>query len=178
MAKEIERKFLMSIDIYDFLVSHEYLINKIDVIEQIYLSEDKDIRIRFTDKIQYHVSFMGGITSFRPDNNIEYTLTYKTGKGLQRDEYESIIDSKTYDILSEIQVNYRLHKTRYTLHTGEEIDIFKERQLCLLEKEFNSKEDADNYNIPNILSEFVEEEVTYDATYKNKMIAKWIGRQQ
>lgn len=65
-------------------------------------------------------------------------LTYKTGKGIERDEEEEDLNLPAAQLLLKTSL-HSLHKTRHNLDDGGELDIFKDvyTGLMIIEYEFH-----------------------------------------
>lgn len=149
---EIERKFLLNLEKipYDFSK-----LNK-KVIEQGYIICKPEIRVRNVSNEEYVMTIKG---------NTEDTLV--------RNEVEFKISKEAYTTLMSRNDVYKLNKNRYIINEGEhvfEIDIFegKLKGLACLEVEFETKEDADKFIVPN----WIEKEVTGDMRYRNCNLAQ------
>ena len=143
---EIERKFLVK-----DLPNLESI--KGEEIIQGYLSYEPEIRIRKRDS--------------------KYYLTKKSIGSLVRNEEETQINELTYNILSSL-VKDKLEKTRYIVKINNklkaELDIYqgKLKGLYIVEVEFNSINEANNFIIPP----WFGEEITNNQEYKNQNLAK------
>ena len=143
---EIERKFLIK-EIPD-LTNTVYT-----EIIQGYLSFDPEIRIR--------------------KDSDKYYITQKSNGDIAREEIEKEIDKITYNILSNLTKENIINKTRYFIAVNNqiaELNLYhgELEGLAIVEVEFDSLDDASNFEIPI----WFGEEVTYDESYKNKNIAK------
>lgn len=143
---EIERKFLIK-EIPD-LTNTVYT-----EIIQGYLSFDPEIRIR--------------------KDSDKYYITQKSNGDIAREEIEKEIDTITYNILSNLTKENIINKTRYFIAVNNqiaELNLYhgELEGLAIVEVEFDSLDDASNFEIPI----WFGEEVTYDESYKNKNIAK------
>lgn len=120
-----------------------------------------------------------GYISFTPEVRIrkkeeDYYLTFK-GEGTQkRDEDETPIDKKVYDILLMTVQGKLIEKIRYVipLYDGlvAELDIYHGdlEGLMTVETEFKTDEQADSFIAPD----WFGEEITEDKRYKNKNLAR------
>lgn len=145
---EIERKFLVSqipVNLSDY---------KCRIIEQGYLSTNPVVRVR--------------------KDNDEYYLTYK-GKGLMaREEYNLPLNEESYKHLLEKSDGNIITKHRYEIpdDTGKtiELDIFDGvfKGTIIAEVEFDSIEEADNYNPPF----WFADDVTNNKDYHNSNMSK------
>ena len=146
---EIERKFLVK-EIPDKLDTFE----RIDM-TQGYLNTNPVVRIR--------------------KENDDYVLTYKGSGLLSRSEYNLPLDEESFNHLIKKCDGIIISKSRYKIPLKNnliaELDIFKGDldSLNLVEVEFNSVEEADNFIPP----EWFGEDVTTDGRYHNSYISKY-----
>lgn len=145
---EIERKFIptnLPEDLNQF---------KHHKIEQAYLNTAPVIRIRKQDD--------------------EYFLTYKGGGMMAREEYNLPLNEKSYNHLLEKADGNIITKTRFLIpiHDGltAELDIFEGKfaGMLLVEVEFDSIEQANNFVPP----EWFGDDVTNDGRYHNSFLSK------
>lgn len=149
---EIERKFLINkiSDIpYDLTVADKF------EIDQRYVNYDPEIRIRNV-------------------NDTNYFITFKNGKGLIRQEFETEINKEQYDNLFTKTSGNPINKTRYQFYVEKEyvaVDVFHDMfdGLIYFEVEFKSEEEANKYAKPN----WVGEDVTELSEYKNGALSKY-----
>ena len=146
---EIERKFLVK-EIPDKLDTFE----RIDM-TQGYLNTKPVVRIR--------------------KENDDYVLTYKGSGLLSRSEYNLPLNEESFNHLIKKCDGIIISKSRYKIPLKNnliaELDIFKGDldSLKLVEVEFNSVEEADNFIPP----EWFGEDVTTDNRYHNSYISKY-----
>ena len=146
---EIERKFLVK-EIPDKLDTFE----RIDM-TQGYLNTNPVVRIR--------------------KENDDYVLTYKGSGLLSRSEYNLPLNEESFNHLIKKCDGIIISKSRYKIPLKNnliaELDIFKGDldSLKLVEVEFNSVEEADNFIPP----EWFGEDVTTDGRYHNSYISKY-----
>ena len=143
---EIERKFtvreLPDLSKYDF-----------HIMEQGYLNTDPVVRVRKEDEIYY--------------------LTYK-GKGLlAREEYNLPLNREAYYHLVEKSDGIIIRKKRYLIPFEKytiELDVFDTpyENLIIAEVEFDSEEEATNFQPP----EWFSEDVTMDRKYHNSNLSQ------
>ena len=143
---EIERKFL--IDKIPLTLT-EY---KCDKIKQGYFSIVPEKRVRKRGDL--------------------YILTEKGEGDLVREEREQIIDKKMGEELFELSKTYIIEKTRYYVPFGEytiELDVYEGRHagLVVAEVEFPSEKAALEFEPPW----WFGQDITYDKSYKNMMLA-------
>ena len=146
---EIERKYL---------IDKDKLIPDIDtyphhIIEQGYMCTEPVVRIRKSDD--------------------EYYMTYKSKGLMAREEYNLPLTKEGYyHLLPKCDGNI-ISKTRYMIPLDQytiELDIFsgKFEGLILAEVEFESIEEANNFNPP----EWFGEDVTFSTKYHNSTMSK------
>lgn len=143
---EIERKFtvreLPDLSKYDF-----------HIMEQGYLNTDPVVRVRKEDETYY--------------------LTYK-GKGLlAREEYNLPLNREAYYHLVEKSDGIIIRKKRYLIPFEKytiELDVFEApyENLIIAEVEFDSEEEATNFQPP----EWFSEDVTMDRRYHNSNLSQ------
>ncbi len=146
---EIERKFLVK-EIPDNLDTYE----RIDM-TQGYLNTTPVVRVR--------------------KENDDYILTYKGSGLLSHSEYNLPLNKEAFEHLLKKCDGIIISKSRYkipiTNNLTAELDIFKGDldSLKLVEVEFDSVEEANNFIPP----EWFGEDVTTDNRYHNSYIAKY-----
>jgi adenylate cyclase len=146
---EIERKFLVK-KIPDNLDTYE----KIDM-TQGYLNTDPVVRVR--------------------KENDDYVLTYKGSGLLSHSEYNLPLNKEAFEHLLKKCDGIIISKSRYKIpienNLTAELDIFKGDldSLKLVEVEFDSVEEANNFTPP----EWFGEDVTTDGRYHNSYISKY-----
>ena len=146
---EIERKFLVK-KIPDNLDTYE----RIDM-TQGYLNTAPVVRVR--------------------KENDDYVLTYKGSGLLSHSEYNLPLNKEAFDHLLKKCDGIIISKSRYKIPLENnliaELDIFKGDldSLKLVEVEFDSVEEADNFTPP----EWFGEDVTTDGRYHNSYISKY-----
>ena len=146
---EIERKFLVK-KIPDNLDTYEM----IDM-TQGYLNTSPVVRVR--------------------KENDDYVLTYKGSGLLSHSEYNLPLNKEAFEHLLKKCDGIIISKSRYKIplknNLTAELDIFKGDldSLKLVEVEFDSVEEADNFTPP----EWFGEDVTTDGRYHNSYISKY-----
>lgn len=146
---EIERKFLVK-KIPDNLDTYE----RIDM-TQGYLNTDPVVRVR--------------------KENDDYVLTYKGSGLLSHSEYNLPLNKEAFEHLLKKSDGIIISKSRYKIpienNLTAELDIFKGDldSLKLVEVEFKSVEEANNFTPP----EWFGEDVTTDGRYHNSYISKY-----
>lgn len=157
---EIERKFKLNKPVFFENLNNLNVLRK-DIVEQRYLSvSDNEVRVR---KIEHLTG------------NCLYYLTIKSKGDICRNEIEFEIHSSKYDeiVNSNICLGEPIKKFRYAVELTDnllaEIDIYGAGLLGLMvvEVEFSSVEEAESFIKPD----WFGEEITNDATYKNKNLA-------
>lgn len=162
MALEIERKFILPVYPDELINEGKLTVVNMQLIEQTYLAMDdgEELRVR-------------KITDLDSDE-VEYTHTYKNGKGISREEIEYSISKGLYEQLIKAVNAIPLLKKRVT---GEwdgilvEIDIYEQLELSVVEVEFDSYEEAVSFVPPHWFGKDVSEE----RRYRNKVV--WIELQ-
>lgn len=142
---EIERKYLireMPADLTGFSCMH---------LSQSYISRDPVIRIRRTEQ----------------EGKIRFRLTVK-GEGLAvREEWEMDLTEAQYEGLLKKKEGRTIEKKRYRIPLGDghvaELDIFEGEHegLCLVEVEFSSRKDMEDFAAPDWFGTDVTEDLRY-----------------
>jgi len=155
MNKEIERKYLLS------SLPKDLETIETSEIHQIYLATgEEEVRIRKIISNDEH----------------KYTMTYKKGSGLSREEIEFDISKGTYTQLSRKGKPLMKERTKYQLGNHIlEVDIYqnfvlKANELIVAEIEFESIEEAGAFVTPT----WFKREVTEDKAFKNQSLWKTI----
>ncbi|MCR5836419.1 MAG: CYTH domain-containing protein [Lachnospiraceae bacterium] len=149
---EIERKFTIKDfpENLDNFQSHE--------IEQAYLSVNPVVRIRKSDD--------------------EYYLTYKGSGMMVREEYNLPLNEHSYYHLLKKADGNIISKTRYLIplneHLTAELDIFHGvfTGMFLIEVEFASTEEANNFTPPDWFGEDVTRDPRYHNSYLSSVITE------
>ena len=148
MAKEIERKFLVSSEAWREAASSSAAYMQ----AYIAIGEDRSVRVRLIDG-----------TSAR--------LTIKIGRGtLSRNEYEYDIPVEDAEELVRDAIGTVLEKTRYLVpHAGFtwEVDVFTGFYHGLVVAEVELQDEAENPPLPS----WIDREVTSDRRYSNMVMA-------
>lgn len=153
MAKEIERKFLLS-------QLPESIANQKPMrLEQGYLAldpEGKEVRLRKSDS--------------------NYWLTVKSSGTLVREEYEVVLEAEQFEVLWPATEGRRLSKERYQVPVGPwkaEIDCYMEplRGLMVVEVEFADEAAAKRFE----KAPWMGQEVTHLSFLKNKNLLQFEG---
>jgi CYTH domain-containing protein len=110
----------------------------------------------------------------RGANDVRYYRTIKMGAGIQRIEIEEEAPEEFFQAVWPLTVGRRVHKRRYVVDDSGlvwEIDEFLDRpSLWLAELELTHADQK--VTIPEWLAPFLEREVTDDASYTNRALAK------
>lgn len=118
---------------------------------------------------QHYISFKPEVRIRKSDN--DYTLTIKSNGNLERQEVEMSITKDHYDAIKQVEGSKFITKTRYIIPEGDlkyELDIYHNiKGLLTIEVEFETKEDAESFAVP----EWFGDEVTNIKEFKNKNLA-------
>ena len=145
---EIERKFLIK-NLPDLNLAKKVYIH------QGYITHTNDsVEVRLRQKEEH------------------FFITVKSGSGMVRNEHEISVDQQQFEKLWPETQGRRIEKHRWTGQLGAqifELDIFmgELKSLMLVEVEFASTEEADNFQPVD----WFGAEVTMDKRYKNKALA-------
>jgi CHAD domain-containing protein/CYTH domain-containing protein len=151
---EIERKYLLKpCAPKRFLCSKKILYRK-NFIQQYYLPKLDREYVRYRRK------------------NDTYYKTIKSGEGMVREEYESIVPKEEFDRYLKEHVGAIIEKDRYVFDYGGmtyEMDRFRHdfKGLCYLEIEFENEEEAEHFVLPEVFASLVEADVTEDVRFTN-----------
>ena len=101
-----------------------------------------------------------------------YFITVKSGSGMVRNEHEILINQQQFETLWPETQDKQIEKNRWTWQLDSqvyELDVFTGalNSLVLVEVEFCSIEQADNFQPPD----WFGREVTTEKCYKNKALA-------
>lgn len=154
-------------------------------IERKFLIDNESILDEFTlDDINFQLlkveQFYTQITKFDErryrKSSKSYFFTYKKGKGISRVENEHEITKKEFKRAKELMLGSLISKDRYLFKINNlpcNIDIYSGdlSGIIVLEIEFLTIDDANNFKIPNFLQKHILKEITYDDEYKNKNLA-------
>ena len=150
--KEIERKYLLKDSILSLLDTYDLPKHKII---QFYttIKPNKGVRYRQMDD--------------------HYYKTIKYGKGASRDEEETEISEKIFQKKFKSRIKEPIRKNRYIFQYEEKeyaIDVFKKdlKGIYILEIEFPTMEDFEQFKLPPILEAHVIKDVSFDESFKNK----------
>jgi len=109
----------------------------------------------------------------RGDGAVTLTRTIKAGTGVTRFEVEEEIQEDLFHHLWPLTAGRRVHKRRYRVPAGDlvwEIDEFLDRELVLAEVEL--PDEAFGVVLPDWLAPWVVREVTGEAEYVNRNLAR------
>jgi len=145
---EIERKFTVNKDMMPELDNYNY-----HKIEQAYLNTDPVVRIRKQDD--------------------EYILTYKGGGHMVREEYNLLLNKKSYKHLLKKADGNVITKKRYLIPFDPytiELDVFEGafNGLIMAEIEFPTEEEAVNATGP----EWFLKDVTFTKNFHNSKMSR------
>jgi len=150
--KEIEKKYLLKDSILSLI--HKLGLKKYKI-SQFYttITADKGVRYRQMDD--------------------RYFKTIKDGTGVSRDEEEVEISERKFQKKLKDRIKEPIRKNRYIFHfKGKEysIDVFKKafKGLYILEIEFPTMEDFEQFELPSILESHVIKDVSFNESFKNK----------
>lgn len=158
---EIERKFIVHIE--DLPIKLEDL-PAIRVVQGYLNPEDEYIiRVREATPVS-DTNFPVYVSSMT-----SYKMEVKSRGLLEREEYKANISKETFD---EMYLNCKrcISKTRYVYIQGSyayEIDVYDDLEELTLEVEFASREESDNFIVPD----WFGTDITYDENYKNVNLA-------
>jgi adenylate cyclase len=103
----------------------------------------------------------------------QYSLTFKRGRGLKRQEWEIALIPEQFNELWPSTEGRRLRKTRYDIPFGDrtiEVDVYNGRNkgLIVAEVEFDNEEQCENFKPPD----WFGKEVSGKARYSNVKLAR------
>jgi CYTH domain-containing protein len=162
MGIEIERKFLLTSSASEVLETEGVAFRSREYIYQTYLAFTDDQEVRIRKKIDHL-----GRTS--------YTHTFKSGKGMAREEIEYAISGQVYEQLLQRTGLVPLEKIRTTVECGGrscEIDEYKQVDLAVVEVEFASVDEARTFVPPP----WFGRELGAEEEYRNKTL--WLKLQR
>jgi len=145
---EIERKFLVK----QVPISH-HMCNKMKLLQG-YISLDPALRLR--------------------SSGDKYIFTFKSGQGLSREEFESVLTKEQFDNLWVLVSGNNIEKDRYNIPLENdliaELDIYHGRLagFATVEVEFSSIDQANAFNPPD----WFGEDVTDDIRYSNSSLSQ------
>lgn len=167
-GNEIERKFIINESVMKKLSLPKPLF-----IEQDYLATgEEEVRIRSVKPFYEENSYVNKLEGEEPAT---FVMTIKSGAGMIRTENEFPILKKTYEQLKTVYTP--IQKIRYKIPMDNvEVELDKYvgdlAGLIIAEVEFDSKESAEAFIIP----EWFGKEVTEDIQYKNQKLWKKINK--
>lgn len=149
--KEIERKWLLPGEMVDEVLEHQFVL-----IEQGYIDS---------------VRFRKVVNPITEQINYYQTIKISNGSLLSSDEYEVELTREQFSEFWPATNGKRIEKKRYFMGNHVVVDFIKVEYgyLKLIEKEFKSIEDANQFQPSN----FFGKEVTHDVKYKNIYIAEY-----
>lgn len=159
MALEIERKYLLEIDAQQLIADQVIVAQSEQRIEQTYIAMDEDQELRVRRIQDVHTG------------EYSYTHTFKNGVGLAREEVEYEITQTIYEQVFHAFGFVPLTKNRITATWNDltvEIDIYDQVHFVVVEVEFDSMQEADEFQPP----EWFGEEISFNKKYSNKAVWK------
>lgn len=169
--REIERRWLMNLEDFNTIINYNGNIKLTGQVATIYFnnksnknpkSGHKELRFR---RIYYYDT-----------QESIYKVTYKEGKGINRQEEEFDCDKNLFELLSQ------KYKTMYFNYFKEEriskdfifkhVILSSKNQLVLIENEFESEEEAKKFELPEYLHQYDIKEVTEDTRFSNYNLYK------
>ena len=156
---EIERKFLLKPCSPKRFFHSAGLEYRKYFMQQYYLPEQEEGYIRYRRRDE------------------EFFKTIKSGEGMVRKESEHLVSKEEFDSHLESHIGKVIEKERFVfLYEGltYELDRFVGalKGLCYLEIEFDDKETAEEFKLPEIFSHLNIAEVTNDKRFNNASISK------
>ena len=153
--KEIERKYLLNRSILEFLDKTSTTHKKIT---QFYTKATPKKSLRFRKYGR------------------QYYKCIKHGTGGVREEIEEEVSRKVYKKSLKKRIGRSIKKIRYLFKLDSyeySVDVYKKPfvDLYVMEVEFESIAEYENFVLPSTLKTYVEKEVTEDEAYKNKNLA-------
>lgn len=155
-------------------IERRYLFNSCNIKK---LLKEKGISYIIVEMEQFYLKATSEETlRFRKEDS-HYIKNIKKGNGLVREEMENKISKEEYKEAKALNLGGVIKKERLKFRIDDnrfELDIFKGKLkgLSILEIEFKSLKDAQNFKMSNILSPFVIKEITNEAIYTNGAISK------
>ena len=124
---------------------------------------------------QYYLPEQNGeYIRYRRKNNL-YLKTVKSGEGMVRSEHEYPVSKKEFESHIKEHIGKIIEKERFVFRYGGkiyEMDRFRAslEGLCYLEIEFDSREEAERFVLPEIFSHLVLAEVTEESRFNNSSL--------
>lgn len=152
MNKEIERKWIVDLNLLDFDLS---TLSYIDM-SQGYISTKPTIRIRSENNERFILC-----VKTKPQKDALLTNEYEID--IKKEEYENLLKKVEGNIITKRRYIYNIDGYKM------EIDVFSGNlsPLCLAEIEFESEEEAKKYKAPP----FCIKDVSFDYHYKNAYLS-------
>lgn len=156
---EIERRYLFNSCKIKKLLKQKGISYIISEMEQFYLKATSEETLRFRKE------------------DFTYIKNIKKGTGLVREEIENEISKEEYQEAKALNLGGIIKKERLKFiidNNRFELDIFhdKLKGLSILEVEFISLKDAQNFKMPKVLTPFVIKEITNEPIYTNGALSK------
>jgi len=156
---EIERRYLFNSCNIEKLLKKNGINYVISSMEQFYLKATSNETLRY-----------------RKDED-KYIKNIKKGSGLAREEYEKEVSKKRYKKAKKANSGGIIKKERLKFFVNGykfELDIFKGKLkgLSILEIEFNTLKEAQDYKTPTFLENKIIKEVTLEHIYSNGALSR------
>ncbi|MFD2670016.1 CYTH domain-containing protein [Marinicrinis sediminis] len=156
MSLEIERKYRLTQYPHEWIENGTLQVLKRQYMEQTYLAHTRDQEVRIRK-----------ISDLNHSEQCEYTHTIKQGFGMTREEFELKLLPEIYEQLLASLGKIPLQKTRTTLAWETyklEIDEYHQYDMQVVEVEFDSVEQAEQFQPPP----WFGNEVGVEEEYRNK----------
>ncbi|MGG6310898.1 CYTH domain-containing protein [Paenibacillus macerans] len=157
MPLEIERKFLLPEYPERWIKEGQLVVRSEQAIDQTYLAlhEDQELRVRRIEDLR--------------TGEVHFTHTFKKGFGLSREEVEVTISEGIYRQITGIHRAIPLTKRRVTAEWGGtvvEIDCYDQLDLTVLEVEFETEDQAREFQAPA----WFGPDISTNKEYSNKKV--------
>ena len=156
---EIEKRYLLTSDNIEKILRNDFIEFTKEKLEQFYLVATIEKTLRY-----------------RKEGDL-YIKNNKKGSGLVREEREEEVSKVEYKKAKSKRNGGIIKKIRYSFsinYNHFELDIFKGKLkgLRILEVEFNDVEEANNFQMPEILKPLVIKEITNESIYSNGALSR------
>lgn len=169
--REIERRWLMNINDFNEVENWNRNIKLIGYVETIYFNG----KVKDFDKNKHNELRFRKIYYFDTKKK-SYKITYKQGKGLNRQEEEFDGDPRLFDLLSNkykvMNFNYYKDDSVSKEFIYKVISLRPKKFFVLIENEFDSEEEAADFKLPEYLKKYDIKEVTEDDHFNNYKLYK------
>lgn len=169
--REIERRWLMNIDDFNEVSTYNKNVRLCGYVETIYF----DGSIKKFDKIKHNELRFRSIYYFDTKKK-SYKITYKQGKGINRQEEEFDGDPTLFELLKNkykvMCFNYYKDESINKEFIYKIIFINPKKVFVLIENEFKSEEEAAKFELPEYLHKYNIKEVTEDIRFNNYNLYK------